>query len=417
MFLLGLNLSVGWIVAISIVAVILIALMIVMLVMVPFKLWFRALVSSAHVSMIKLIGMKLRKVDCQLVTLNYITARKAGLKMTIDELETHYLTGGNVERVVKALVASYSANIDLTVQKAKAIDLAGRDIYEAVKNTVIPKIIETPEISAVAKDGIELIVKAKVTVISNMLMQISGAGEDTIIARVGEGIVTTVGSTDSHKMILESPELISTTVLEKGLDRGTAFYISSLDIADIDVGRNIDAELNIAKAEAEKRIAQSKAEERKSMAIAAENEMKARVQEMRAEVIRAEAEVPKALAKALTSGNISVNDYYEMQNIQADTAMRKSLSKVEEEKVERLTSPSRRENITNQRSQSSPPSPFGGSQPFTPQQPFSAPITPNYNSGGGQTYNPQLSPLAARFASLAASQNQKKGTTDDNNKK
>ena len=237
-------------------------------------------------------------------------------------------------KVINAVIAAHSSQfINLSFDYAKAIDLAGRDVDQAVRQSVTPKVITTDLISAVAKDGIELIVKAKVTVISNMLMQISGAGEDTIIARVGEGIVTTVGSTDSHKMILESPELISTTVLEKGLDRGTAFYISSLDIADIDVGRNIDAELNIAKAEAEKRIAQSKAEERKSMAIAAENEMKARVQEMRAEVIRAEAEVPKALAKALTSGNISVNDYYEMQNIQADTAMRKSLSKVEEEKV------------------------------------------------------------------------------------
>ncbi|MBQ8425266.1 MAG: flotillin-like protein FloA [Clostridia bacterium] len=404
-----------------VVAIVLIATMVVMLILVPFKLWFRALVSSAHVSMAKLIGMKMRKVDCQLITLNYITVRKAGLKMTIDELETHYLTGGNVERVVKALVASYSANIDLSVQKAKAIDLAGRDIYEAVKNTVIPKIIETPEISAVAKDGIELIVKAKVTVISNMLMQISGAGEDTIIARVGEGIVTTVGSTDSHKMILESPELISSTVLEKGLDRGTAFYIQSLDIADIDVGRNIDAELNIAKAEAEKRIAQSKAEERKSMAIAAENEMKARVQEMRAEVIRAEAEVPKALAKALTSGNISVNDYYEMQNVQADTAMRKSLSRVEEEKVERLTSPSRRENAAQARAQAQMPpfggsSSYGGTPPYAPQQPFNNPVTQSYNNSSNQSYSPPLSPLAARFASLAASQNQKKGTTDDTKK-
>lgn len=388
MFLASANLSVGWIVTLSIIGVILLALVIVMWVMVPFKLWFRALVSSAHISMIKLIGMKLRKVDLQLIVLNYITAKKAGLKITVDELETHFMAGGNVEKVVKALVAAFSANIDLTVQKAKAIDLAGRDVYEAVRNTVVPKIIETPEISAVAKDGIELIVKAKVTVVSNMLMQISGAGEDTIIARVGEGIVTTVGSTDSHKMILESPELISSTVLEKGLDRGTAYYISSLDIADIDVGRNIDAELNIAKAEAEKRIAQSKAEERKSMAIAAENEMKARVQEMRAEVIKAEAEVPKALAKALSSGKISVNDYYEMQNIQADTAMRNSLSKAEEEKAEKLSS---KKDVS---SQSRPlPQGFGGATYAS---------TPSYGS--------QMNPLAARFASLASA---KRGTTDD----
>ena len=397
MFFCALTLSVGWIIGLSVAAFLLLTWIVIVLVMVPFKLWFRALVSSAHISMVKLIGMKLRKVDCQLITLNYISARKAGLKISVDELETHFMAGGNVENVVKALVAAYSANIDLTSQKAKAIDLAGRDVYEAVRNTVVPKIIETPEISAVAKDGIELIVKAKVTVVSNMLMQISGAGEDTIIARVGEGIVTTVGSTDSHKMILESPELISSTVLEKGLDRGTAYYISSLDIADIDVGRNIDAELNIARAEAEKRIAQSKAEERKSMAIAAENEMKAKVQEMRAEVIKAEAKVPKALAKALSSGKISVNEYYEMQNIQADTAMRKALSRAEEEKIERNSSTSR-------------------SEPTPPSKPIPQP-TPNFSTTtspfGQSSFSPQMSPLAARFASLAAAQ---KKNNDDNKK-
>lgn len=403
MFICGFILSTGWIIGLSIAGVLLLSLVIVMLVLVPFKLWFRAMVSSAHISMLKLIGMKLRKVDCQLITLNYITAKKAGLKISVDELETHYMAGGNVENVVKALVAAYSANIDLTVSKAKAIDLAGRDVYEAVRNTVVPKIIETPEISAVAKDGIELIVKAKVTVISNMLMQISGAGEDTIIARVGEGIVTTVGSTNSHKMILESPELISSTVLEKGLDRGTAYYISSLDIADIDVGRNIDAELNIAKAEAEKRIAQAKAEERKSMAIAAENEMKARVQEMRAEVIRAEAEVPKALAKALSMGKISVNDYYEMQNIQADTAMRKSLSNSENEKTEKLTS--RKDNQSNTAPKINPQPPFGSSFSFS-QFGQSSP-----------SQNPAMNPLAARFASLAAAQRRNNSGGDSDSKK
>ena len=388
------QLSVGWIIGVSAAALLTLIGFIIVLVLVPFKLWFRAFVSSAHISMIRLIGMKLRKVDCQLITLNYITARKAGLKITVDELETHYMAGGSVENVVKALVAAYSANIDLTVQKAKAIDLAGRDVYEAVRNTVVPKIIETPEISAVAKDGIELIVKAKVTVVSNMLMQISGAGEDTIIARVGEGIVTTVGSTDSHKMILESPELISSTVLEKGLDRGTAYYISSLDIADIDVGRNIDAELNIAKAEAEKRIAQSKAEERKSMAIAAENEMKARVQEMRAEVIRAEAEVPKALAKALSAGKLSVNDYYEMKNIQADTAMRNSLSRAEEEKADKLAS-------RKGESPASAPKPIPQNGSFGTPPP---------------SFTPQMNPLAARFASLAAAQKRNNNSDDNNNK-
>ena len=401
MFLCNSNISTGVIIGIAVTVVLLISLLIIMLVLVPFKLWFRALVSSAHISMVRLIGMKLRKVDCQLITLNYITARKAGLKITVDELETHFMAGGNVENVVKALAAAFSANIDLTVQKAKAIDLAGRDVYEAVRNTVVPKIIETPEISAVAKDGIELIVKAKVTVISNMLMQISGAGEDTIIARVGEGIVTTVGSTDSHKMILESPELISSTVLEKGLDRGTAYYISSLDIADIDVGRNIDAELNIAKAEAEKRIAQAKAEERKSMAIAAENEMKARVQEMRAEVVRAEAEVPKALAKALSMGKISVNDYYEMQNIKADTAMRNSLSKTEEEKAEKLAE--KKPGLPDARMPMNHASGFGGySNPMSMPQP---PIQGQPNS------------LAARFAALAAAQRKNNNANNDNEEK
>ena len=397
MILSGFQLTTGWIAAIIVVAVLFVTFVVTVLVMVPFRLWFRAFVSSAHISMLKLIGMKLRKVDCQLITLNYITARKAGLKITVDELETHFMAGGSVENVVKALVAAFSANIDLTVQKAKAIDLAGRDVYEAVKNTVVPKIIETPEIAAVAKDGIELIVKAKVTVVSNMLMQISGAGEDTIIARVGEGIVTTVGSTDSHKMILESPELISSTVLEKGLDRGTAYYISSLDIADIDVGRNIDAELNIAKAEAEKRIAQAKAEERKSMAIAAENEMKARVQEMRAEVIRAEAEVPKALS----AGKISVNDYYEMQNIKADTAMRNSLSKAEDEKAEKLSS------LPKKDPSAAPPRPMMQTPPM-PQTPV--------GFGAPSPFSQQMNPLAARFASLAAAQKRNNNSGSDDNK-
>ena len=398
MFICGFTLSLGWIIGLAVTGVVLLSLVIIMLVLVPFRLWFRALVSSAHISMLKLIGMKLRKVDCQLISLNYITARKAGLKITVDELETHFMAGGNVENVVKALVAAYSANIDLTVSKAKAIDLAGRDVYEAIRHTVVPKIIETPEISAVAKDGIELIVKAKVTVISNMLMQISGAGEDTIIARVGEGIVTTVGSTSSHKMILESPELISSTVLEKGLDRGTAYYIQSLDIADIDVGRNIDAELNIAKAEAEKRIAQAKAEERKSMAIAAENEMKARVQEMRAEVIRAEAEVPKALAKALSMGKISVNDYYEMQNIQADTAMRKSLSNTEEKKAEKLET---KKDMSSSRPAPLPNSGFGGFGSQMNSSPMSQP----------------MNPLAARFAALAAAQKRNNNNSDSDTNK
>jgi len=318
--------STGGIVSLVVVGVILLVLLILMFIFVPLRLWFRALVSGAHVSMLKLVGMKMRKVDVRKIVLTYITAKKAGLSITVDELETHLMAGGDIERVVKALISAKSASLDLSNQTAKAIDLAGRDVYQAVRTSVVPKIIETPAISAMAKDGIELRVKAKVTVMSNMHMQIQGAGEETIIARVGEGIVTTVGSAASHKIVLENPDSISSTVLNKGLDSGTAFEIVSIDIADIDVGRNIGAELDIANAEAEKRIAEAKAEERKCMAIAAENEMKARVQEMRAVVIQAEAEVPKALAKALSSGKMSAMDYYQLQNMQADTSMRQSLA-------------------------------------------------------------------------------------------
>lgn len=325
------KISVGAIVGISIAGAVCLAIFITLLIMVPMKLWFRAVVSNAHVSMGKLIGMKMRKVDVKLIVLSYITARKAGIKLSIDELETHYMAGGDIERVVKALVAAHSANMDLSVGQAKAIDLAGRDVYLAVRTSVVPKIIETPIISAVAKDGIELKVKAKVTVMSNMHLQISGAGEETIIARVGEGVVTTVGSTASHKMILESPELISSTILEKGLDRGTAYEIVSIDIADIDVGRNIGADLEVARAEADKKVAQAKAEEKKSMAIAEEQEMKAKVQEMKALVVKAEADVPKALADALRKGKLTVDDYYNMQNIQADTSMRNSISNKNDE--------------------------------------------------------------------------------------
>lgn len=322
------KMSVGWIVGLSITGAILIACVIVVLCLVPLRLWFRAIVSSAHVPMSKLIGMKMRKVDVNKIVLTYITAKKAGLSnITIDELETHYMANGDVERVVKALISAHSANMDLSVQTAKTIDLAGRDVYQAVRNSVVPKIIETPEISAMAKDGIELKVKVKVTVISNMHMQIFGAGEETIIARVGEGVVTTIGSAATHKIVLENPDLISSTVLNKGLDTGTAYEIVSIDIADIDVGRNIGAELDIANAEAEKRIAQAKAEERKCNALATENEMKAKVEEMKALVIEAEAEVPKALAKALNSGKMGVMDYYNMKNLQADTEMRKALGK------------------------------------------------------------------------------------------
>ena len=332
-FYLG-KLSIGWIIGLSAGGLLVLTGITIFLCMVPLRLWFRASVSGAHVPMSKLIGMKLRRVDVSKIVLTYITARKAGLTITLDELETHYMANGDIERVVKALVSAHSANMDLSVQTAKAIDLAGRDVYQAVRTSVVPKIIETPVVSAMAKDGIELKVKAKVTVISNMHMQIFGAGEETIIARVGEGVVTTVGSAASHKIVLENPDLISSTVLNKGLDTGTAYEIVSIDIADIDVGRNIGAELEIANAEADKRIAQAKAEERKCMAIATENEMKAKVQEMRAMVVEAEAEVPKALAKALNNGTMGVMDYYNMKNLQADTEMRKALSGANENSSE-----------------------------------------------------------------------------------
>lgn len=326
-------LSTGAIIGLSLAGAVILAAFIIMLCMVPLRLWFRALVSGSHVSMGKLIGMKIRKVKVQDIVLSYISAKKAGLKLDIDDLETHFLAGGNVDRVVKALISAHSANIDISLETAKAIDLAGRDVYEAIRTSVVPKVIETPTISAVAKDGVELKVKAKVTVTSNIHRQISGAGEDTIIARVGEGIVTTVGSANSHKIVLENPDLISATVLSKGLDSGTAYEILSIDIADIDVGVNIGARLDIDKAIAQKKISEAKAEERKSMAIAQEQEMKAKVQEMQAELIRAEAEVPKAMAKALQEGKMSAMDYYKLQNLQADTQMRKTIGKDETPKT------------------------------------------------------------------------------------
>ena len=326
-------LSTGAIIGLSVAGAVILAAFIIMLCMVPLRLWFRALVPGSHASMGKLIGMKIRKVKVQDIVLSYISAKKAGLKLDIDDLETHFLAGGNVDRVVKALISAHSANIDISLETAKAIDLAGRDVYEAIRTSVVPKVIETPTISAVAKDGVELKVKAKVTVTSNIHRQISGAGEDTIIARVGEGIVTTVGSANSHKIVLENPDLISATVLSKGLDSGTAYEILSIDIADIDVGVNIGARLDIDKAIAQKKISEAKAEERKSMAIAQEQEMKAKVQEMQAELIRAEAEVPKAMAKALQEGKMSAMDYYKLQNLQADTQMRKTIGKDETPKT------------------------------------------------------------------------------------
>jgi len=281
--------------------------------------------------MATLIGMRLRRVAPSRIVNPMIKATKAGLVLKINELEAHYLAGGNVNTLVDALIAAQRANIPLVFERAAAIDLAGRNVLEAVQVSVNPKVIETPQISAVAKDGIEVIVKARVTVRANIDRLVGGAGEETIIARVGEGIVTTVGSSESHKDVLENPDSISKTVLDKGLDSGTAFEILSIDIADVDVGRNIGAKLMMDQAEADKKIAQAKAEERRAMAVAKEQEMRAEVQAMKAKVIEAEAEVPLALAHALKEGKMGVMDYYNMRNILADTDMRSAISKIVED--------------------------------------------------------------------------------------
>lgn len=299
---------------------------IVILALVPIKVWFRALISGAHISMSRLIGMKLRKINIGMIVEAYVSAKKAGITIDINELETHYMAGGDVVKVVNALISAHSAKIGLSIDTAKAIDLAGRDVLNAVKVSVNPKVIETPAISAIAKDGIELHVKARVTVKANIGRLVGGAGEETIIARVGEGIVTTVGSAETHAEVLQNPDLISKTVLAKGLDVGTAFEILSIDIADIDVGRNIGAQLQMDQAEADKRIANARAEERRAMAVAAEQEMRAKTQEMNAIKIAAEAEVPKAMATAFKEGKLGIMDYYRMQNVVADTDMRKSIA-------------------------------------------------------------------------------------------
>ena len=293
---------------------------------VPLGLWISARASGVKVGIFQLVAMRIRKVVPSRIINPMIKATKAGLKIPLNKLEAHHLAGGNVDRVVNALIAAQRAGIPLDFERACAIDLAGRDVLQAVQMSVNPKVIETPVIAAIAKNGIELRAKARVTVRANIDRLVGGAGEETIIARIGEGIVTTVGSSMDHSSVLEKPDLISETVLNKGLDAGTAFEILSIDIADVDVGRNVGAQLQIDQAEADKRIAQAKAEERRAMAVAQEQENKAEVQGMRARVIEAEAEVPKALAEAFRSGRLGVMDYYNMQNIQADTRMRESIS-------------------------------------------------------------------------------------------
>ena len=292
---------------------------------VPFLLWISAKVSGVNISLIQLFLMRIRKVPPYIITRAMIEAHKAGIKtLTRDELEAHYLAGGHVEKVVHALVSASKANIDLPFQMATAIDLAGRDVFEAVQMSVNPKVIDTPPVTAVAKDGIQLIAKARVTVRANIKQLVGGAGEETILARVGEGIVSSIGSSESHKTVLENPDSISKLVLRKGLDAGTAFEILS---ADIDIGKNIGAFLQMDQAQADKNIAQAKAEERRAMAVALEQEMKAKAQEARAKVIEAEAEVPKAMADAFRTGNLGVMDYYKMKNIEADTSMREAIAK------------------------------------------------------------------------------------------
>ena len=312
---------------IIVLCVVIFILLIVFVYYVPVGLWFQALVSGVHTSLIQLMFMRFRKVPPSVIVNNMINATKAGLKLSQNELEAHYLAGGNVTNVVQALISSSKANMNLDFRTATAIDLAGRDVLKAVQTSVNPKVIDTPPVAAVAKDGIQLIAKARVTVRTNIKQLVGGASEETILARVGEGIVSSIGSALSHKQVLENPDSISKLVLTKGLDSGTAFEILSIDITDIDVGKNIGAQLQMDQANADKNIAQAKAEERRAMAVASEQEMKAKAQEARAKVIEAEAEVPKAMADAFRSGNMGIMDYYRMKNIQADTDMRESIAK------------------------------------------------------------------------------------------
>lgn len=293
---------------------------------IPVGLWFSALLSGVRVSLLQLVFMRWRKVPPSVIVTAMINATKAGLSISRDELEAHYLAGGRVKLVVNALISADKANIPLNFKAATAIDLAGRDVFEAVQMSVNPKVINTPPVAAVAKDGIQLIAKARVTVRANIKQLVGGAGEETILARVGEGVVSSIGSALSHKAVLENPDSISKVVLSKGLDSGTAFEILSIDIADIDVGKNIGAQLQMDQANADKNIAQAKAEERRAMAVALEQEMKAKAQEARAKVIEAEAEIPLAMAESFRAGNMGIMDYYKFQNIQADTKMRESIS-------------------------------------------------------------------------------------------
>ncbi|WP_339906241.1 flotillin-like protein FloA, partial [uncultured Cyclobacterium sp.] len=299
---------------------------------VPVNLWITAIFSNVKVGLLELVGMRIRKVPPGVIVNSLITATKAGLNLTTNDLETHFLAGGNVPNVIRALISADKANISLSFKQATAIDLAGRDVFEAVQISVNPKVINTPNVAAVAADGIQLIAKARVTVRANIAQLVGGAGEETILARVGEGIVTSIGSAQNHKSVLENPDKISKLVLERGLDAGTAFEILSIDIADIDVGSNIGAKLQIDQATADLKVAEARAEERRAMAVALEQEMKAKNVEMRAKVTEAESEVPKAIADAFRTGNLGVMDYYKMENVKSDTSMRDSIAKSDENK-------------------------------------------------------------------------------------
>lgn len=296
---------------------------------VPVNLWITAIFSNVKVGLLELVGMRIRKVPPSVIVNSLITATKAGLNLSTNDLETHFLAGGNVPNVIRALISADKANIRLSFKQATAIDLAGRDVFEAVQISVNPKVINTPNVAAVASDGIQLIAKARVTVRANIAQLVGGAGEETILARVGEGIVTSIGSAKNHKQVLENPDSISKLVLERGLDAGTAFEILSIDIADIDVGTNIGAKLQIDQASADLKVAEARAEERRAMAVALEQEMRARNVEMRAKVIEAEAEIPKAISEAFKSGNLGVMDYYRMENVKSDTSMRDSIAKAD----------------------------------------------------------------------------------------
>lgn len=327
-----LSMAIGWWILISVAIVLLIALIVVVIILIPMRTWFRALVSGAHIGMIRLVGMKLRKVDYRKIVNQYILARKAGIKISDNEIETHMMAGGNVEKVIDALIAAHSAKLDLSIAQAMAIDLAGRDVVIAVQTSVKPRVIKTERISAIAKNGIEVKVVAQVTIKAKLDHIIGGADEETILARVGELVVASVGRAPDHNAVMSNPAFLSKSINPREIDKGTAFEIMSIDIGDIDVGENKGSKLRIDEAEAKKRISQAAAEERKAQAIAHEQEMRAKTQEMKAVVLAAESKVHEAMAEALKKGKVGLMDYYKMQNVQADTNMRNSFSNKDKDK-------------------------------------------------------------------------------------